>query len=291
MATSRQEYIRVHFWGCRGSVPTPGPRTLRYGGNTPCVEVRLPDGHLVIFDAGTGIRAFGNSLIRGNGPVSATIFVSHVHWDHIQGLPFFKPIYAKGNSFHIAGPRNEQCTFEQLMSEQMEDPHFPLTMRAFDADVKFTDLGEGACAVNDVEVHTCALNHPGGALGYRIAWEGRSVAYVTDNELPPPWGAQPEDDPVGPLVDFLDGTDLLIHDSTYSDEEYETHKGWGHPCVSAVLDLAIRAGVRRYALFHHDPDHSDERIDEMVEFCRQCANKRGIALDCFGAQEGMVVEV
>ena len=257
-----EDKIEVTFWGVRGTLPVPGQRSLRYGGNTSCVALSLPQGRFFIFDAGTGIKELSNALAARNSlNMDAKIFISHPHWDHINALPFFRPLYIPGNEFEISGPVHANMTMRELISAQMDDVFFPITMKQFSARVYFRDLGEEEFEVEGLAVKTMLLSHPGNCLGYRVEYGGRSVCYITDNELFLPDSPHHNPHYLDRLTAFVAGTDALITECTYTDGEYATRVGWGHSCVSQVVDLAHRAKVENLYIVHHDPDQDDDDID------------------------------
>ena len=278
---------RITIWGARGSVPTPGPATARYGGNTACVSVRAADG-LVILDAGTGIRALGKELVDGdNRPVSVDLLVTHTHWDHIQGLPFFAPFFGAGNVVRIWGPRQGDVALEQILREQMKPVVFPVPLEQVAAELTVTHVAAGEFRIDGFMVRAMRLRHPGTTLGYRLTpvGGGASMAYVTDNELGP--GGRYE---VGPkwrsqLLAFLSGVDVMVHDAMYTSDELERHRGWGHSSHLESVALAAEAGVKRLVLFHHRPEHDDGAMDAMVEEARAVA--RADALEVVAATEGL----
>lgn len=281
---------RVTFWGTRGSIPTPGARTARYGGNTPCVAVETARGDLVILDAGTGIRALGLDLVgRNNGAVSAEILLSHAHWDHIQGLPHFKPFYAPGNRVRIWGSRQGTTSLEAILRQQMDPAVFPVPLDALSAALTVQQVEAGEFAVGAFRVGAMRLRHPGTTLGYRLtpAGGGESMAYVTDNELgpggqygtPATWRSD--------FVNFLRGVDLLIHDAMYTPDELNTHCGWGHSTYEEAVAVAAEAGVRRLVLFHHEPEHGDGEMDALLAEARQAARAGRTTVEVVAAQEGM----
>jgi phosphoribosyl 1,2-cyclic phosphodiesterase len=246
--------FKIHFWGVRGSIACPGAATIRYGGNTPCVEM-LVDGHRLIFDAGTGIHVLGQSLLP-HLPVSGHIFFSHSHWDHIQGFPFFSPAFMPGNEFDIYGATMPSgMTIEQRLNDQMMQPNFPVPLQIMGANLRFHNLEYGMeVNLGDVNIQTGVLNHPGGAMGYRVNWQERSVAYITDTEH-----FSTEIDRA--VLTLVDGADVLIYDCTYTDEEYPSRVGWGHSTWQEGVKLAIAAGVEKLVIFHHDPSHNDDFMD------------------------------
>ncbi len=301
-----ENQIQIKFWGVRGSIPTPGPRTLRYGGNTPCIEVRFPGQPLVILDAGSGIRELGKELLQQHDPVTGYIFISHFHWDHIQGLPFFKPAFKEGNSFTIFGCDEPHMPLNEIISMQMKPTFFPLAIEDMKADVTFHPIREETLNLNGLVVSTKFLNHPGYALGYRFEYRGKSFVYISDNE--PYQGFQNSVSSISPrsveeefetlvedkdsaVVEFIKDTDLLIHDTQFFPEEYEEKVTWGHSPYNYTVDLAVRGRVRQLMLFHHDPDHSDETIDRILELSREYLKQKGYAIPCYAAQEGTTITI
>jgi len=234
-----EENIKLTFWGVRGTLPVPGRKTVRYGGNTSCVSIEFPKDNFFIFDAGTGIKELSNYLMSERHTlIKATIFISHPHWDHINGIPFFAPLYTKGNEFEICGPPNGDMSMRNLISGQMDGVYFPINIKEFDAAVSFHNLGEERFDIDAIEVQTMFLNHPGQCLGYRLNYKDRSICYVTDNEIYPESSRFSSKSYVNKLTDFVSGTDVLITDCTYTDEEYEEKIGWGHSSVNQVVKLA-----------------------------------------------------
>ncbi len=256
------ERFHVKFWGVRGSIPCPGVDTVRYGGNTSCVEMLVGTERL-IFDAGTGIRVLGEAL-RTEIPLSAHLFFSHTHWDHIQGFPFFGPAFVRGNQFQIYGlPTAEGVTIQDRLSDQMLHPNFPVPLQIMQGNLQFTDLQAGqSLSLGDIQVETALLNHPGDCLGYRVEWRGRAVVFATDTEHYP-------DRLDKALLHLARQADALIMDATYTDEEYyhpqQSKIGWGHSTWQAAVQLAKAAQVKQLILFHHDPAHHDEQLDAIAE--------------------------
>ncbi len=258
--------IETTFWGVRGTLPVPGPQTLRYGGNTSCLTLEFARGPFFIFDAGSGIKALSDHLLAtGRSRVEGRIFISHPHWDHINALPFFVPLYLTGCEFEILGLNQGGMPVREMISAQMDGIYFPITIREFGARVYFRDLQEGQYEIDGISVRTMLLSHPGACLGYRIDYGGRSLCYVTDNELYLPEAPQHNERYEATLADFVRGTDALITDTTYTDEEYLGKVDWGHSSVGRVVELAHRAEVQTLYLFHHDPDQDDDAIDQKGE--------------------------
>jgi phosphoribosyl 1,2-cyclic phosphodiesterase len=248
--------LSVRFWGVRGSIPCPGTKTSRYGGNTPCVEIRCGS-HTLIFDAGTGIRLLGDALTEAAITSDFDIFLSHGHIDHVIGLPFFAPLFVNDQVVRVwAGTLQPAGGVQEAVRKLMSFPFFPLQVDALHAELEFHDFRAGD-AINPrpgVTLRTALLNHPGGAVGYRIEHGGRSVAYVTDIEM--------GDGPIDPaLLALTKDAELVILDTTYTDEELPSHAGWGHSSWQQGIRLANAAGAGRLCLFHHDPDHDDAFMD------------------------------
>jgi phosphoribosyl 1,2-cyclic phosphodiesterase len=291
---------RIKFWGTRGSIAVPGPETLRYGGDTTCVELRA-DGEIVVLDAGSGIRPLGVALQKEfqGQPINLSLLITHAHWDHIQGFPFFKPAYHSQNEIHIFGFDGAGASFREIMTEPMRAPFFPITMRELSARMDINRLSEMKFSLGKVEIHAAFVNHPGICAGYRIFTSGGSVAFLPDHEpyefflhstlgkqLAPEQAKEIVAAEQARLMEFLRGSDVLILDAQYTDQEYKTHIGWGHGSISSAVSLALEADVQTLLLFHHDPGHEDAMVDRMVESaCKLVANS-GKSLEVAGAQEG-----
>lgn len=250
-----EEDFFVRFWGVRGSIACPGPDTLRYGGNTACVEVRCGE-RLLILDAGTGLRNLGHGL-RDDRPLAADILLSHVHYDHILGFPFFVPAYYPENTFRIWAARY-QTGIQAIFERFLEAPLFPVSLEIMQARFVFQDFqaGDTLYPVAGVTVRTAPLNHPNGATGYRIEYRGKSICYVTDTEHRP-------EGPDEQILKLIQGAEIVIYDATYTEAEYTARRGWGHSTWQAGIRLCELAGVRTFAAFHHNPDHDDEFLERM----------------------------
>jgi len=288
-AAGRRMSVQLTFWGTRGTIPTPGPQTARYGGNTACVELTDGSGHLVILDAGTGIRGLGKRLANRNGAkgMRADLILSHAHWDHIQGLPYFAPLFMKGNVLKVWGPKQGDMEMETILRQMMQPAVFPVPLDALAATIEVDHVNPGADIVTPgFTIKSMRVRHPAVTMGYRVeAKGGPSIVYVTDNELGPAG-----DYDVGPkwrqrFVDFIGGCDLLMHDSMYTTEELGGHAGWGHSSYLESVSLALEAGAKRLALFHHEPEHGDEMVDEILSRARDEA-ERGGKLEVLAAAEG-----
>jgi len=264
--SSKQNLFTIQFWGVRGSIASPGPETVRYGGNTPCVEMRV-GGERLIFDGGTGLRVLGQSLLS-QMPVEAYMFFTHSHWDHIQGFPFFVPAFIKGNRFHIHGaPAPNGATIKQRLNDQMLHPNFPVPLQIMGADLQFYDIElRGNVQIGDVTIENAPLNHPGDATGYRISWNGYAAAYITDTEHFP-------DRLDENVLTLAHNADVLIYDATYTEEEYSSpassRVGWGHSTWQEAVKVARAANVKKLVIFHHDPLHNDDFLDRLGEQAAQ----------------------
>jgi len=271
-----RDQFSIRFWGVRGSLATSGADFARVGGNTSCVEVRVGD-ERIILDAGTGLFPLGQTL---RAPVRASFFVSHFHWDHIQGFPFFRPAYVPGNLFTLHGPQGLEATLRR----QMQTPNFPVTLDAMRAHLEFRSMESGAeVRIGGARVRAVALNHPQGCFGYRISYAGKSLVYATDTEA----FAAGEDDGT---VELARGADVLIYDAQYTDDEYygrsgPPREGWGHSTVSEACRIARVAGVRQLVLFHHDPTHDDDTVEALTE------EARNLFPNVIAAREGLVVDL
>ncbi len=269
----------IRFWGVRGTVPTPGPSTVRYGGNTACIEVGCGSARL-IFDLGTGARELGNTLLD-NGPCDAHVFLTHTHLDHVGGFPFFRPAYCETNRFQIwAGHLQAQAlTLKSTLKSLMSKPLFPVPIDVMHARIDFHDFraGERLSPAGGVDITTAPLRHPGGATAYRVDFAGRSFALVTDTEHTP-------GKPDKTVLQLIAGCDLVIYDSTYDDATFERFLGWGHSTWQEGVRLCRQAGAKRLAAFHHDPESDDERLAQ-VEAALGAALPGSLV-----AVEGMVLE-
>jgi phosphoribosyl 1,2-cyclic phosphodiesterase len=278
----------IKFWGVHGSLPRPGPSTLKYGGNTACVEVRCSD-TLIILDAGTGIREFGETLVRRGkdaqderADISGHIFFSHLHWDHVQGFPFFDPIYQRGNAFHLYGGGGLDDTVRRIMSTQMCEPNFPVKLDCLPAALEFHEVTNGdRIRVGEVDVRVKRLNHPGGSFGYRLDEGGKVLVYATDTEHVT--GIDPD------ALDLARDADVLIYDSMYAPEQYLglwdniPRRSWGHSTWEGAVELANAANVKRLVLFHHG---NEDRVVEDIE--KQAQDKLPSVI---AAYEGLEIEL
>ena len=290
--------MRVRFWGTRGSIAVPGPETVRYGGNTSCVEVQTEDGTLLILDCGTGAHQLSRQL-AGLGIVRAHVLIGHTHSDHIQGLPFFVPTFLLGSHLTIYGPAGIDRSFPRAISGQMDYAYFPVPITHVDADLHFQELGEEEFTVGNVTVQTQYLNHTAPCLGYRITAGGRVLVYATDHEPNAEnlWRSDraPRDYTPGAMLhagdarhaEFLRDADLVIHDAQYLASEYPQKVRWGHSTVEYAVDVAMAARAKRLVLFHHDPLRTDAALDRLLAHATERAAAAGSSLEVLAAAEGM----
>lgn len=300
--------MEVTFWGVRGSIPSPGPDTVRYGGNTPCIGVKMAEGWLVL-DAGSGIRKLGQHLLRELGPADhrITLLISHTHWDHIQGLPFFASAFIPGNHITVAGPEIYSPGFEEIVAGQMQHSYFPLRLRNLAAQIRFRELSVGTYEdlVPGAVVRTMLTNHPVIDLAYRIECGGKTLVYLMDHEA---WcdewfasvrrssdaavmavEAMVREDLERRLAEFVRGADLLVADSVWTRDEYARHIGWGHARFEDVYRLACDAAAKRVAFFHHEPNRTDDQLAAIEAEYRERARAEGRTLEVMAAAEGMKI--
>ena len=269
----------------RGSIPTPGPTTVRYGGNTSCIEVRV-GGEIILLDAGTGLRALGRSLLSEfkDQPLNLTMLLTHTHWDHIQGLPFFGPIYNSRCRLRILGCEGTRKGLVNALTGQMESTYFPVPFNKLPSNIEIEELKDFNFNIGPVCVRAMRANHPGLCVGYRLFSPNSLIAFFPDTE--PRTDGKDRD-----MIEFLRDVDLLILDSQYDAREYREHVGWGHGCVDDSVALALQAGVKQLSLFHHDPDHDDKRIDKMIQHARRLVAKQKGKLKVDAAREGMTIKL
>ncbi len=296
----------IRFWGVRGSIPTPGPSTVHFGGNTSCVEVRA-DGEIIVLDAGSGIRGLGLALAKefADQPIKTTVLISHTHWDHIQGFPFFVPAYNPENKLRIIGYEGSRKGLMSSLSTQMESPYFPVSLRQMPGNLDVTEMKELEFSVGRVKVQAAFVNHPGVTVGYRLFTSGGSIVYIPDHEpfqrlrcqtsgqdgINPAEVLKYASDQDQRIIEFIKDADALIIDAQYDDAEYQTHAGWGHGCVDDVVALALSARVKQLFLFHHDPDHDDAQILRMEAWARQLVWFAHESLAINAACEGVKFEL
>lgn len=277
----------IRCWGARGSIPTSGKDYLRYGGNTTCLEIRDNHNDILFVDAGSGIREAGNTLMA-EGCRNFTLLLTHAHWDHIMGFPFFKPLYRHDTTINVWGCAFAQDSIRDMLARVMSAPYFPINYDDVHANVLYEEICAQTYRFGNLTITPIALSHPNQGSGYKFADNGKSFVFLTDNEL----GMQHE----GGLayedyLAFCRGADLLIHDAEYRDEEYPKRKGWGHSTIGQVVKLALDAGVKQLGLFHHNQDRLDHEIDDMVAVCRRMVNDRKSDLSCFAVHQSMTIDL
>jgi phosphoribosyl 1,2-cyclic phosphodiesterase len=305
----------VRFWGVRGSIPVPGPTTNRYGGNTSCVSVQPEGGPLIIIDAGTGIRRLGKEMMKGefgHGRGTAHLLISHTHWDHIQGLPFFAPFYVAGNSFFIYARQRDDTHLRAVFNSQTMDPYFPVTFDALKADIAFRELVEGTrFEIDGVKIGCTRLNHPWIAMAYRLDCDGGSVVYVTDTapftdillehefiKVAPKPGDPLSDEDRDKLSAMYDGVvglckdaDVVIYDTQFTQDEYRQRPHWGHSTPDNALEVARAANVKKLVLFHHDPARTDDAQDAITREYQDRAKELGMSTEVLSAFEQMTIQI
>ena len=286
--------FRVEVCGVRGSIPTPGSGTARYGGNTTCVSVQVPGGgtgQRIVLDAGTGIRGLGNRVME-NRETEINLFISHTHWDHIQGLPYFGPLFDKASKIKVWGARQGEVGLESVLRRLMDPVVFPVPLDSLDAELEVNHLdNNGGIELENCAMKTMRVRHPGNTLAMRLDGDATSgsMVFVPDNELGPGGDYDVSDTWRRDFVKFIEGTSLLIHDATYSPETIR--RGWGHSTYEEAIDLAAEAGVEKLMLFHHDPDCDDGCMDILSEKANEYAAKKATGLEVFAGSEGMEINV
>lgn len=280
--------MTIQFWGVRGTFPVSGIKSLKYGGNTNCISLSFAKQEFIIFDAGTGMKELSNHYVKQNKfPINAKIFVSHPHYDHINSIPLFAPLYMKGNNIEIFGTHHHGMSIEQLISGQMDTIYFPITIKAFAANLRFRSLQEETFTLGELIVHTIVLkNHPGKSLGYRVDYHDKSFCYITDNELYFKNSPRYKKADVDKLIQFIHKATVVVIDSTYTDADYAKRIGWGHSCLSQVVDLVDRAEVKTMCLYHHSPDQTDYEIDQKLKTVKKLLKARKSKTKCIAPREG-----
>ena len=276
--------LKVCFHGVRGTLPIPGKDSLIYGGNTSCVSVRIAGKQTFIFDCGSGIKNCGDSLMGIR--LEANIFISHAHWDHINAFPFFTPLYVPGNKIHVYGPKSPGSSVQKMVSDQMSDIYFPITVHEFGGYLSYTDLSEENFQVDGVEFSTMLLSHPGNCLGYKMKHGSKTLCYITDNKLFFEGTPHHSRDYEEKLCEFISEADLLITDATYRDSEYPSKVGWGHSCTSQVAKIAHRARIKKLCLFHHDPGQKDADIEKKWQEACATLDSMQSSVECLSPKEG-----
>lgn len=277
--------VTVRCWGTRGSIPSPGPKTVAHGGNTTCLEVCSAERRL-IFDAGSGIRPLGIDLVE-KGPDAISIFLTHFHWDHIQGFPFFAPLYDSEDSIKVIGPKQKDIDVQNLFAGQMGPIYFPVPFSFVAAEMEFEHLNDGSYDIGEFTLDVMRVRHPSFVLGYRIKVGGEVICFIPDNELDGDMYGELDPGFESRIIDFVGDADLLLHDSMYTEEEYPSRVGWGHSTFEQTLRLAMEAGVKKVLFTHHDPVRTDYELDALVAKMREDAARVGNGLQVEAAKEGI----
>lgn len=285
--------MKIKIWGCRGSIPAPGKGTLRHGGNTTCIEIRTASGELIIVDAGSGLRLLGKAIRKDESVTRLRLFLTHSHWDHIMGFPFFEPAYFPKYTLSFCGGIHAQDYIRRHLTKQMEAPYFPVEFNQLKARFEYScenpDQKPGPCMhPGSIEIEKVPLSHPNGGYGFKFTADGSSFVFLTDNELSFKHGAGLSTEA---YAEFCRGADLLLHDAQYTDKEYGFTKGWGHSTFKDATEMALAAGAKRLGLFHHDPERTDDDLDRQTEMCREHIQKSGSAMDCFASVEGLEISL
>ena len=276
----------ISFYGVRGSIAAPGPSTIKYGGNTACVHIRLNDGENLIFDASTGIRRLGLDMVHNEEPL--LLLLSHGHWDHIQGYPFFGPIYQPGRNITVCQGSEGNAVALRALLEQMDGSNFPVQAMDLPSTIATVDEVERYLAGRSFSTDRKDLNHPGGGHAYRIEEDGVAMAYITDNELDPPDKPQTTYDE---WVEFCAGVDLLVHDAQYTENDMPAKHGWGHSLISQVRQLAVDAQVKNLVMYHHDPERTDRQLDEIALESAKYFKSSNSRIGSYIAAEGLTFEL
>jgi phosphoribosyl 1,2-cyclic phosphodiesterase len=279
--------MKIKCWGSRGSIPVSGKEYLKYGGDTTCLEFRTNNDELIIIDAGSGIRRLGKKLLD-EGVREYNIIFTHAHWDHIMGFPFFKPIYSKDTHINMLGSITAQESIKHILSKTMMAPNFPVKFDDIQAEISYVGSCPDWFRIKDASITSIALSHPNRGMGFKFEENGKSFVFLTDNELTyvHPGGLEYKN-----YLEFSRSVDLLIHDAEFIPEEYQYTKTWGHSIYLDALNLAIEAGVKRFGLFHHNQERTDEALDRMVEDCNRLIKEKGITMECFAVAEDIEIEI
>ncbi|OGS46135.1 MAG: metal-dependent hydrolase [Elusimicrobia bacterium RIFOXYD2_FULL_34_15] len=279
--------MNIKFWGARGSIPVSGKEYLKYGGATTCVEIETKDKETIIIDAGSGIRKLGNKLVKENKRKINIIF-THSHWDHVLGFPFFKPLYVNGTNIQMYGCPFTQESIKRIVSETMNPPYFPVNFNNIKTKISYNNYCEKEFMIGTVKVMQISLSHPNQGMGYKFSEDGKNFVFLTDNELTYKHNGGCE---FNDYKKFCENTDLLVHDAEYTEEEYKFTKTWGHSVYTDALKLAMEANVKKFVLWHHNQERTDEQLDNIVSNCQNIIKKEKLNIDCFAATEEMEIEL
>lgn len=277
----------IRCWGSRGSIAVSGRQFIKYGGDTSCLEVRTDGNDLIVIDAGSGIRALGNELVKEKNVV-VNLLITHAHWDHLSGFPFFKPIYKRDTKIRVYGPQPTQNSVKSIISKAMTAPYFPIELEDINAKITFLGMGNKDYSIGNVKITTIPLSHPNEGAGYRLDEDGKSFVFLTDNELT---YRHPTGMKYGDYVEFARNADLLYHDSEYTREEYKKTVRWGHSVYLDTLRLALDANVKMFGLFHHNQERTDKEVDRLVNDCKAVVKKSGSKLKVFAVATGTKIKL
>ncbi|GJQ64133.1 MAG: MBL fold metallo-hydrolase [Melioribacteraceae bacterium] len=289
--------MEITFWGTRGSIPVPGNEYAKYGGNTPCLELRTASGETIIIDAGSGLRELGNKIVSDVKSGKYSLLMSHTHWDHIQGIPFFKPFYIKGFEFDIFFPESEEQCAEDMIDVQMQPLYFPVTKDVFGSQINYKDFKDiGIFDFKNLEVSIAKVHHSKNTHSYKFTENGKSIVYMTDNEIM--YNAadhEPEPEIIyknnSDLIEFCRDADYLIHDSMYFFNDFKNKIGWGHSNNKSLSIFASLANVKNLLLFHYDPDHNDETVDRLAAETKMFLKEYSDNIKCIASKEGMTIKI
>ena len=281
--------MRIKFWGTRGSIAVPGEDTILYGGNTTCVEMTFQSGRTVIIDAGTGIRPLGDKLLADNENIEIYLLITHIHWDHVLGFPFFNPIYKASSKILVDGHQSCMTGLRTTFDNKRGDGFFPIKFDDLQADISYLEkLGNSALEIDGTTIETIPLQHPQGGVGFKFREGNKTFVFITDNELrDDAWvGSSPDE-----YVQFCKGADILVHDAQYTTQEIKTRRGWGHSDYQTAFEMAYKADVKRLILFHHDPSRTDPEVKAIEVLCKDLAKKRDSTMIIEAAKEGSEIEL
>lgn len=278
----------IRCWGSRGSIPVSGAQYTKYGGDTTCIEVTGDSGELIIIDAGTGIRALGNQLAHRR-KLTINLLLTHAHWDHLSGFPFFRPIYKKDTVIKVYGNQNTRHSLKKILSKAMTSPYFPVELEEINADISFHGMGNKGYSIGDIKVETIPLSHPNEGAGYRLTGKnGRSFVFLTDNELTYHHATSRT---YKEYIEFARDADVMFHDAEYDRKQYRKTRGWGHSVYLDTLEFALKAGVKTLGLFHHNQDRADWEIDAIERNCKSILSKNGSRMRCFAVAAGTEIHL
>ena len=262
--------MKCTFWGVRGSISAPGNQTAGYGGNTSCIELRSEKGDLFILDAGTGLRKLGLHLMETGQPLHANLLLTHAHWDHIEGIPFFKPFYFKKNHINLYGSPSSKYKTKDVLRHALTQPFFPIGLNDLKADIDIIDITSDTLKINTMRIDILLVNHPSRTIAYKFNENNKTLIYMTDNELFCPTNVVMKYEKI---VDFCADADVLIHDAMYTQDQWTNYKGWGHSSIPNAVQLGLDANVVNLFLFHHDPERTDKQVETVLKECRQMVKK------------------